>query len=344
MLITLAAVVATASGGTAVLSSGAIGAGDAPSAGVAFGGFASSAQAKAAGRELLPPTLRPASIRVDGTLRHYLISVPGGLHGPAPLVMAFHGLAERVSRFAFQSGLIPATRHHHEVLILPETQGIAFNDGRLGRRGPHDDAFAVALLNRYERSHLVDPERVTVAGFSNGAGMAMEIADAHPSRIAAVVSVDGEMIRNSTAPRPTGPVEAVLIHGTADRVQPWLGRPARGPDYPAYVSVLSTVDAWVRIDRAGSPTTTRQGVVGTRLAPAGTRAPGVGSVTRTTWRPGPSGAGVTFYRVQGMGHRWPVPLGAPLAPGDQRAALDATAIIVSTAATASREGSRTVTI
>lgn len=333
MLITLAAVAATASGATAVLSSGAIGGRDTPSAGVAFDGFASSAQAKAAGRELLPPTLRPGSIRVDGTLRHYLISVPGGLHGPAPLVIAFHGLAERVSRFAFQSGLIPATRHHHEVLILPETQGIAFNDGRLGRRGPHDDAFAVALLNRYERSHLVDPERVTVAGFSNGAGMAMEIADAHPSRIAAVVSVDGEMIRNSAAPRPTGPVEAVQIHGTADRVQPWLGRPARGPDYPAYVSVLGTVDAWVRIDRASSPTTTR-------LALAGHG----DDATRTTWRPGPSGAGVTFYRVQGMGHRWPVPLGAPLAPGDQRAALDATAIIVSTAATASREGFRTVTI
>lgn len=289
--------------------------------------------------------LRRGVITVDGVRRDYLASVPASIHGPAPLVIAFHGLWSTAAGFAAQSGLVAATRDAGEVLVLPESSGAAFNDGRLGPRGPQDDAFAIALMDRFEESGLVDPERVTVAGFSNGAGMAMQIADAHPDRVAAVVSVDGEMIRASYAPRPTGPVEAVLIHGTADRVQPWLGRRRWGADLPAYVSVLATVDAWVRADGCGRRAATFPGPqpAGPEPPPSVAAPPGVPApVIAYRWAPGRSGAGVTFYRVRGLGHRWPVSSPAAVRAGDQLAGVGAAAIIVRTALTASREGRRTV--
>jgi polyhydroxybutyrate depolymerase len=311
-------------------------------------------------REVRPssnrPRLRASSILVDGVRRQYLESVPAGLRAPAPLVIAFHGLFQTASSFARQTGLLAATAAAHEVLVLPQSQGPAFNDGRLGPRCPHDDAFAIALIDRLERTGIVDSERVTVAGFSNGAGMAMQIADAHPDRVAAVVSIDGEMIRASYAPRPTGPVEAVLVHGTADRIQPWLGRRGWGYDFPAYVSVMATVDAWVRADGAGRRQVTYPGAPSglgphasagraavarlraSRVVPPGVVAP----VTATRWAPGRTGAGVTFYRITGMGHRWPVTSAAADYDGDQLAAVSATAIIVRTASTASREGRTTV--
>lgn len=290
--------------------------------------------------------LQRAFITVDGVRREYLESVPPALRGPAPLVLAFHGLWSSATEFARQSGLVEATRSAGEVLVLPESSGAAFNDGRLGPRGPRDDAFAVALLDRFEQAGLVDAQRVTVAGFSNGAGMAMQLADAHPDRVAAVVSVDGEMIRASYAPRPTGPVEAVLVHGTADRVQPWLGRRRWGADLPAYVSVLATVDAWVRADGCGRREITSPGphpagsarVALSVVAPPGVLAP----VTAYRWAPGPSGAGVTFYRITGMGHQWPVSTRSAVHHGDQLAGVGAAAIVVRTALTASREGRRTV--
>ena len=279
--------------------------------------------------------LRTESITVDRVRRSYLISIPTGLRAPAPLVLAFHGLHGNAAAFARQSGLVPATAAAREILVLPQSTGPGFNDGRFGPTGPRDDDFAVAIIDSLVRRGIADPERVTVAGFSNGAGMAMEIADAHPDRIAAVVSIDGEMIAGSLAPRPTGPVEAVLVHGTADPIQPWAGRTRWGPDAPPYISAMRTVDAWVRADACGAlSTSTLPGRIGRGAA---------GPVTVERWAPGPSGAGVTFYRVAGLHHRWPV--AAPSAGrSDQLAAIDATEIVVRTALEATREGRRTIVV
>jgi polyhydroxybutyrate depolymerase len=259
------------------------------------------------------------SVQVDGVERRYLLSVPPGHRTAGPLVVAFHGLGQRAGAFAAANGLVPATRKAGQVLVLPESSGPAFNDGRLGALGPHDDAFAVAVVRQLTAAGVADPRRVVVAGFSNGAGMAMEVAATHPRLVAAVVSIDGEMIDGrlvdgQAAPRPTGAVQAWLVHGTADLVQPWAGRRSAGPTWPAYVSETRTAELWAAAAGAGTPTS--------RLIAGG---PGRRTVTVQTWAPGPAGRGVTLYAVDGMGHVWPV--GA-------RDTVDATALVVHAAATA----------
>jgi polyhydroxybutyrate depolymerase len=254
------------------------------------------------------------SVRVDGVLRRYLLSAPAGRRTPAPLVVAFHGLGQRAGAFAAANGLVPATRTAGQVLVLPESSGPAFNDGRLGALGPQDDAFAVAVVRQLTGSGVADPRRVVVAGFSNGAGMAMEVAATHPHLVAAVVSIDGELIDGAAAPRPAGAVQAWLVHGTADLVQPWGGRSSAGPTWPAYVSESRTAQLFAQAAGAGTPTS--------KLIAGG---PGRRRVTVQTWAPGRAGTGVTLYAIQGMGHVWPV--GA-------RDTVDATALVVHAAATA----------
>jgi polyhydroxybutyrate depolymerase len=265
-------------------------------------------------REARPAGTTWRSVRVDGVLRRYLLAVPPGRHTAAPLVVAFHGLGQRAGSFAAANGLVPATRRAGQVLVLPESSGPAFNDGRLGALGPHDDAFAVAVVRQLTTAGVADPRRVVTAGFSNGAGMAMEVAAAHPRLVAAVVSIDGELIDGAAAPRPTGAVQAWLVHGTADLVQPWGGRRSAGPTWPAYVSEARTAELWAQAAGATQPTS--------RLI-AG--APGRRTVTVQTWAPGAAGKGVTLYAVEGMGHVWPV--GA-------RDTVDATALVVHAASTA----------
>ena len=155
---------------------------------------------------------------------------------------------------------------------------------------------------------------MVVAGFSNGAGMAMEVAATHPRLVAAVVSIDGELIDGAGAPRPTGAVQAWLVHGTADLVQPWGGRRSAGPTWPAYVSETRTAQFWAQA--AGATTPTSRLIAGS---------PDHRAVTVQTWAPGPAGRGVTLYAVDGMGHVWPV--GA-------RDTVDATTLVVHAAATA----------
>jgi len=230
--------------------------------------------------------------------------------------------------------------------------------------GPHDDLFTLAVIGQLTGRGWVDPGRVTVAGYSNGAGMAMAVAATHPDVVAAVVSIDGELIAAPGAPRPTGPVQAVLVHGTTDRVQPWAGRRARGLTWPSYVSVLATVHTWVTADHAvgpveatlrtppafpaGAGTPRRWPGLPCPTHPAGTPTPpptpvAQGVVSVTTWAPGPSGAGVVFYTVHGMGHRWPVTSPAAAGtPNDTLEPLNATTVVVATAASVTRDGPRTV--
>ncbi len=253
------------------------------------------------------------TVRVAGKQRTFLLSVPPA-DQPAPLVIAFHGLFQTARVFANQTGLVPATRSAGVVLAMPESDGPAFNDGRLGAAGPKDDAFTLALVDELVAAHVVDARRVVVAGYSNGAGMAMSLACAHPESIAALVSVDGSLMAGSGAPRPTAPVRSFLIHGNADKIQPWEGRPAKGPILPAYVSVPATVAAWVDVAGAGPASVQRlPGSLG--------RAP----VEISTWAPGKSGVSVVSYVVSGMGHIWPV---------GESDNLDATTVVVHAATTA----------
>jgi polyhydroxybutyrate depolymerase len=253
------------------------------------------------------------TVRVSGKQRAYLLSVPPS-DRPAPLVVAFHGLFQTARVFATQTGLVAATRTAGVVLAMPESDGPAFNDGRLGATGPQDDAFTLALVDELVAAGVADPRRVVVTGFSNGAGMAMSVASAHPRAVAALVSVDGSLMDGPGAPRPTAPVRTFLVHGTADKVQPWEGRPARGPLMPAYIPVPATVAAWVEVARAGPAVVERRpGSLGR------------GPLEVSTWPAGESGAGVVSYIVTGMGHVWPV---------GESDNLDATSVVVRAASTA----------
>jgi polyhydroxybutyrate depolymerase len=254
------------------------------------------------------------TVRVGDGLRSYLLSRPPTGSAPAPLLVAFHGLHQRADCFGAATGLVPATRAAGVVLALPESSGPAFNDGRLGTTGPDDDAFTLALVHQLVIARVADARRVVVAGFSNGAGMAMEVAAVHPRTVAAVVSIGGSLIDAPGAARPTGSVPAYLVHGDADRVQPWQGRRSAGPLWPAYISVPATVAEWVRVDESGPP-------VVDYLAGG----PGRPDVTVSTWSPGPSGAGVTSYAVVGMGHVWPTTAAD---------AVDATSLVTRVTATA----------
>lgn len=275
-------------------------------------GLESAASAPTTERCALDRAARPArpvrcSVEVAGVLRTFVLSVPPKA-GRAPLVVAYHGLHQTAETFAALTGLIPASRAAGLVLALPESSGPAFNDGRLGPSGPDDDAFTLALVRQVVSARFADPQRVVVTGFSNGAGMAMEVAARHPHEVSALVSVGGSLIDAPGAPRPSGAVRAYLVHGAADPVQPWHGRPAGGPLWPAYLPVPATVAQWVAAAGAGPETVER--------LPTGS---GRAVVAVSTWASRQGGAEVVSYVVDGMGHVW---------PSGVAESIDATALVV----------------
>jgi polyhydroxybutyrate depolymerase len=224
--------------------------------------------------------------------RRFLLAEPTG-PGRHPLVVVLHGLGQTTAGFLQTTGLVPAARAAGVALLAPETPDRSWNDGRFGATGRDDDGFITGVVDRLVARGVADPSRLTLVGFSNGAGMSVELLSQHPGRYAAAMLVGGELLSAPGAPVPHSAVTTVLVHGTDDPVQPWLGRPTRTSRLPAQAGVPKTLAAFLTADGATGP--------GDQTAL--THAAGRVGVVRQHWS---GAADVSLYRLVGAGHVWPV--------------------------------------
>lgn len=115
-----------------------------------------------------------------------------------------------------------------------------WNDG--SSRGRHDDVgFLVAILDRL--SQQIDPGRVYLTGFSNGAGMAFRLAASRAERIAALAPVAGHCW---IEPKPIRPIPTFYMVGDSDPLVPLAGGQVRTPwgKLERRPAVAETVDRW----------------------------------------------------------------------------------------------------
>jgi polyhydroxybutyrate depolymerase len=159
-------------------------------------------------------------------------------------------------------------------------------------KGPDDVAFINVLLDRLLAGGCIDPSRVSVAGVSNGGGLAALLGCEMSGRLAAIATVSGGY--GSLPPcRPDHRLSVLEIHGTADTVVPyhdpkgdvrrWLGR-------------------WVSRDACRSTPVEHAYVA---------------RVTQFVWEPCRDGTVVEHFEIAGGQHAWP---GAtPPDPGPQTA-------------------------
>jgi polyhydroxybutyrate depolymerase len=90
-----------------------------------------------------------------------------------------------------------------------------------------DVAFIRALLDELSKHWPIDPSRIAVTGFSNGAGMAFRLGLELADRLAAVAPVAGLLA--VTGPQPVQKVPTLYMIGTADPLVPPAGGSVRTP-------------------------------------------------------------------------------------------------------------------
>ncbi len=66
--------------------------------------------------------------------------------------------------------------------------------------GADDIGYTVALIQYMKEHYPVDPERVYLSGFSNGAGQAQAVAMLHPELIAAICHIDSNWRESEMVP------------------------------------------------------------------------------------------------------------------------------------------------
>jgi len=225
-----------------------------------------------------------------------------------PLLIFLHGAGGSARQAMQQTGLARLAERERFIAVFPE--GLAAPQGQdnagiqtwnawsccgYARDQKADDVgYLAALIHRLKADFPVDPRRVFLAGFSNGAMLASRFALERPGVVAAIASVAGYL--PCDAPAPQEPLPVLVIHGSQDRVArfgPPQGQPQTGrlcEDFPA----KAQVDFWVR----GLGLKTKPHYV--QDAPK--------SRTRLE-RYGPDSknprALVEFVTVKGGGHAWP---------------------------------------
>ncbi|NDZ75818.1 prolyl oligopeptidase family serine peptidase [Streptomyces sp. SID10362] len=249
-------------------------------------------------------------LRVDGDVRQYLLHRPASTpasataDGPRPLVVAFHGRGADAAELRAKTRLEKAATARGMLVAFPEGLGHGWGAGtRATKQRPDPDLdvrFTEALIKHLIRTERADPERIYVAGFSNGGSMALRMAAERPALLAGAASVSGQLPTGDAAVEPTGPVPVMVVYGADDPVRPLAGLPTPPPDPEEPIlptrSARDTAAAFAQAGGAGEPVTREEK-----------------GYDRTVWRlaadaPGgdrrPDGT-VQLLVVHDAGHTWP---------------------------------------
>ncbi|ROO89797.1 polyhydroxybutyrate depolymerase [Actinocorallia herbida] len=156
--------------------------------------------------------------------REYRLRVPRNFDGPLPLVLAVHGGASTAERFQEESGFDAVADDKGFLVAYPEGFLRSWNAGPCcgpAKVAKADDAgFLRTLIDRLVRAGVADPERVFVAGFSNGGGMAYRLACEGPGRVKGIGVVSASLVIGC---EPERPVSAMIVHGRKDTSVPFQG-------------------------------------------------------------------------------------------------------------------------
>ena len=300
-----------------------------------YGGLSVAQTADATWRE--PLNACPRGTNQDRTMllwpsRAYTVHLPPSYDGtrPHPLVIDIHGGGGNkktarletcpngnpksrgcLDRIADCEGFIVVYPNGtSDSLLAPNSRtfnagggadGYACVSGFACDRNVDDVRFFGDLLDTLETNYRIDPARIYLAGFSNGAAMSHRLACELSTRIAAIASVSGfNQFSAVEECAPARSVPVLEIHGTADRCAPYAGGATQcsslQPD-GLRLSVPSTVAGWVSRNGCGSSP---------RVADWADRNPDDGTtVTEMRYAGCSSGGDVVLLRINNGGHTWP---------------------------------------
>jgi polyhydroxybutyrate depolymerase len=238
-----------------------------------------------------------------GTRSYVVVAPPGD--GPWPVVMMLHGAGGTAEWTLRETRWDEHARRGEYLLVLPEAtrpdpsapasflvNPQVWNDSAGAHTHPprpdvDDVAFLLSVLDDLAARFAIDPARVYVTGFSNGAAMTFRFASERADRVAAIAPVAGYC---NVEPRPSRPVPTLYMIGAADPLVPLKGGEVKTPWGRATVgrpSVIYTVVGWATAIGCFNQARMIEGGDGVTIEEY----------------PGP--APYIVYTIDGLGHHWP---------------------------------------
>lgn len=165
-----------------------------------------------------------ATITVDGQQRSYRLFVPASLPAKKlPLILALHPLGGSPASFEADSDFDDGAADTGTLVAYPAGLAHSWNAGtccgQAHIRGVDDVAFLDAVIADIEAHYPVDPQRIAIGGFSNGAMMSYRYLCQRADRVHVAFIGSGALM--SPGCRFSQPVRVLQFHGLRDTVLPW---------------------------------------------------------------------------------------------------------------------------
>lgn len=238
----------------------------------------------------LPALAQVKSLVHKEEKRRYLVYTPASYTGQPlkafPVVFNFHGSGMTMAEQMLYTQMNRAADRHQFIVVYPlgvkQDWNVGFGTSYL--EGSDDIGFTEALLAKLKQDYRVDGQRVYATGLSRGGFFTLRIAAELPHLFAAVASVGGPMpepvVRHHSKP---GKIGVLLIHGTADQVVAYAGKP------DGYLSAEETYSYWLKQNGVSSAGADRRAIDGD-----------------VTWvEQGNGRQSVALATVREGGHTWP---------------------------------------
>jgi polyhydroxybutyrate depolymerase len=246
------------------------------------------------------------SLEHDGRQRRYVVHIPVSLRFPAPVVLAFHGAGGTARIMLHHSRWSHRADVGGFVVIAPEgtpprlgeKPSFRFNPqlwnlggaSTAAPTGNSDDVgFVRAILVSLPDLLSIDPKRIYLTGFSNGAGLTFRLAVELGSQVAAIGPVAGyPYLKNGPPPRPiptyymVGSADPLIPWPGGDVLSPWSGKLTSRTPLPAILDQWRSLSGFLPSHQTANDPTGEEKTLGT--AP---------------------GSEFRCLLVPGLGHHWP---------------------------------------
>jgi len=255
---------------------------------------------------LTKPGRHVVTLQVDGFTRKFICVTPDVKLGhPLPLVFFFHGAGGTAYQASRTYGWAEKAQKEHFFAVFPEGMPVRPNEEAAFILNPHiwrderpglpvrnvnDVHFFDVLLGKLQATLPIDPRRIYVTGFSNGAGMTFTLGSHYSDRIAAIAPVSSQSFASIDS--LARPLPVYYLTGTADPLIPYHGGTVKLPwgSTRAFPPVQESVDRWAQLD--GCP-------------PQPQIVSDANGVHVLRYGPGRDNSEVLFTTVEGNGHHWP---------------------------------------
>jgi len=257
------------------------------------------------------PTVAPATITALGRSSR-LVAPVGYQPGVAyPLLVSLHPFILDSDAWETYSGLGAAASGRGYWVLQPRGSepGPRWSVPGGLETGIDDIGWIDALIQETASAVCVDRDRIFAAGFSAGAAMAVGLSCELPGRFAAVAGSGGT---NLTSLCPdAGPVDALIIHGSADPIAPLAGS-----------EIIFAPPIGLSVNKVVANFAGRNGCGATPSALLLTPTVTVDRYSCGSHR-------LDYFRIQGAGHTWagsPISLDIVTGPTDR--SLSATSAVL----------------